>query len=320
MQSPCMMKRFRFLMMFALTFGAVVLPAGAQTSPVLRLACFPTDSYGEAYYAQDMGFFAKHGISVEFVVNNAGAVALSALAGNGVDIGVANPVSIAQAYTKGVPISIFAGGGLYTAASPATLLVVPKNSTLKTAKDLEGKTIGLPGLGDQLQAAMVLWLQKNGADPAKVKFIEVNPPTVMLGALAQGRIDAATPPEPIMTQSLQNDARIFGDPFSAVAQRFYIGLWIARTDWLKANPDVARRFADAIYDAARWANTHHDESAAILAKYAKADPAAFRTMRRATYTDATIDPRLIQPILDAGVQTGMLSAPVKAADLVTKGF
>jgi len=41
---------------------------------------------------------------------------------------------------------------------------------------------------------------------------------VMLGALAQGRIDAATPPEPIMTQSLQSDARIFGDPFSAVAR------------------------------------------------------------------------------------------------------
>src|SRR5664279_5374011 len=107
------MRYVRLLAIFALSFIAAALPAGAQTAPVLRLACFPTDSYGEAYYAQDMGFFAKHGISVEFVVNNAGAVALSALAGNGVDIGIANPVSIAQAYAKGIPISIFAGGGLY---------------------------------------------------------------------------------------------------------------------------------------------------------------------------------------------------------------
>jgi NitT/TauT family transport system substrate-binding protein len=314
------MKHLRILAIFAASLVAVAVPAGAQTSPVLRLACFPTDSYGEAYYAQDMGFFKEHGISVEFDVNNAGAVALAALAGNGVDIGVANPVSVAQAYAKGVPISIFAGGGLYTAASPATLLVVPKNSPLQTAKDLEGKTIGLPGLGDQLQAAMIIWLKKNGADPAKVKFVEVNPPTVMLGALAQGRIDAATPPEPILTQSLVSDARIFGDPFSGVAPRFFIGVWIARTDWLKANPDVARRFADAIYEAARWANTHHDESAAILAKYAKADAAVFQKMRRATYTDSALDPKLIQPILDSGTQTGMLPATVKASDLVTKGF
>src|ERR1700757_1214564 len=112
--------------------------------------------------------------------------------------------------------------GFRSRPSPAALMVVPKNSPLRTAKDLEGKTIGLPGLGDQLQSAMMIWLQKNGADPARVKFVEVNPPTVMLGALAQGRIDAATPPEPIMTQSLQNDARIFGDPFSAVAPRFFI--------------------------------------------------------------------------------------------------
>jgi NitT/TauT family transport system substrate-binding protein len=254
------------------------------------------------------------------VVNNAGAVALAAVAGNGVDIGVANPVSVAQAYVKGIPISVFAGGGLYTAASPATLLVVPKNSPLRTPKDLEGKTIGLPGLGDQLQAAVTIWLQKNGADSSKVKFVEVNPPTVMLGALAQGRIDAATPPEPIMTQSLQTEARIFGDPFAVVAPQFFIGLWIARTDWLKANPDLARRFADAIYEAGRWANGHRDESAAILAKYAKGDAAIFRTMRRATYTDSALDPKLIQPILDAGLQTGMLSSAVKASDLVTKGF
>jgi hydrogenase maturation factor len=43
-------------------------------------------------------------------------------------------------------------------------------------------------------------------------------------------------------------------------------------------------------------------------------------MRRATYTDSALDPRLIQPILDAGLQTGMLSTAVKASDLVTKGF
>lgn len=313
-------KRAHFLLAAGASLVASAGSARAQTAALVRLACFPTDSYGEAYYAQEMGFFKEHGIAVEFTVNNAGAVALAALAGNGVDIGVANPVSVAQAYAKGVPISIFAGGGLYTAASPATLLVVPKNSPLRTAKDLEGKAVGLPGLGDQLQAAMILWLQKNGADPAKVKYVEVNPPSVMIGALAQGRIDAATPPEPIMTQSLQNDARIFGDPFSSVAPRFFIGVWIARSDWLAANPDLARRFAAAIYAAGRWANGHRDESAATLAKYAKGDPAVFRMMRRATYTGAPLDPRLIQPPLDAGARTGMLATPVMAADLVAKGF
>jgi NitT/TauT family transport system substrate-binding protein len=308
---------------FALILAALVaaaLPAAAQTLPVLRLVCIPTDSYGEAYYAQDMGFFAKHGIAIDIVVTSGGAIAINALAGNSADIGVANPLSVGLAYSKGVPISIFAGGGLYTTASPATLLLVPKESTLRTAKDLEGKTIALPGLGDQLQAATSVWLLKNGADPAKVKYVEVNPGRLILAALTQNHIDAATAPEPTMTESLQAGARVFGDPFAAVAPRFFIGVWVARSDWLKANPDLARRFTDAIYEAGRWANTHPTESAAILAKYAKGDPILFRTMHRATYTDSAIDPRLVQPPLDAALRTGLLPSAVKASDLVAKGF
>ncbi len=279
------MNRLEALALTGGLLAASARAASAQTLPVVRVMCTPTDSFGEAYYAQDMGFFTRHNISVEFNGSSGGAIAINALAGNSADVGVANPLSIAQAYTKGIPISIIAGGGLYTTASPATLLLVPKDSTARTPKDLEGKTIGLPGLGDQLQAATTVWLQKNGVDPAKVKFIEVNPGPLIRNALERGRVDAATAPEPTLTESVQEGARVFGDPFAALAPRFFIGVWIARNDWIKANPDVARRFADAIYDAGKWANAHPSDSAAILAKYAKGDAAVFRSMHRATYPD-----------------------------------
>lgn len=312
------MKRRRLLVGLA-ALAATAARAGAQALPTVRITCLPSDSYGEAYYAQDLGTFAKHGLSIDIVASVAGAIGINALAGGSADVSVANPLSVAQAVAKGIPITIIAGGGLYTTASPATLLLVPQRSTAHTAKDLEGEVVGLPGLGDQIQAAMTLWLQRNGADPAKVKFIEVNPARLIYQALANGRIDAGTPPEPQLTQSLQAGARILGDPFSAVAPRFYIGLWIARTDWVKANLELAHRFASAIYESGRWANAHPNESAAILAKYAQGDALEFRRMRRATYADA-LDPRLVQPPIDAGVKTGLLSAPLSATDLVAKGF
>jgi NitT/TauT family transport system substrate-binding protein len=315
------MKRLESLVVGGSLLTATMLPARAQTpSPTtVRIMCTPTDSFGEAYYAQDMGFFAQHNINVEFVGSSGGAIAINALAGNSVDVGVANPLSTAQAFAKGIPISILAGGGLYTTASPAALLLVPKSSTARTPKDLEGKTIGLPGLGDQLQAATTVWLQKNGVDPAKVRFIEVNPGAMIRLALERGRVDAATAPEPTLTESVQDGARVFGDPFAAVAPRFFIGIWVARNDWIKANPDVARHFADAIYDAGKWANAHKSESAAILAKYAKGDAAVFRSMHRATYP-SSLDPKLLAPPIDAGLHTGLLSSAVNAADLVAKGF
>jgi NitT/TauT family transport system substrate-binding protein len=313
------MKRVQSLAYAGSFLAATMLPARAQSVPVVRVMCVPTDSYGEAYYAQDMGFFTQHNISVEFIGSSGGAIAINALAGDSADVGVANPLSIAQAFTKGIPISILAGGGLYTTASPATLLLIPKDSTLRTPKDLEGKTIGLPGLGDQLQAATVVWLQKNGVDPAKVRFIEVNPGALIRNALERGRVDAATAPEPTLTESVQGGARVFGDPFAALAPRFFIGVWIARNEWIKANPDVARRFADAIYDAGKWANAHKSESAAILAKYARGDAELFRTMHRATYP-ASLDPKLLAPPIDAGFHTGLLPNAVRASDLVAKGF
>jgi NitT/TauT family transport system substrate-binding protein len=313
------MKRLQACVTAGSLLIAGLLPAGAQTLPTVRVMAPVTDSFGEAYYAQDMGFFAQHNISVEFIGTSGGAIAINAVAGNSADVGVANPLSTAQAYTKGIPISIFAGGGLYTTASPATLLLVPKTSTARTPKDLEGKTIGLPGLGDQLQAATTVWLQKNGVDTAKVRFVEVNPGPLIRSALAQGRVDAATPPEPTLTESVQDGARVFGDPFAALAPRFFIGVWVARNDWIKANPEVARRFADAIYDAGKWANSHPSESAAILAKYAKGDVALFRTMHRATYA-SSLSPQMLQPPLDAGLHTGLLSKAVSASDLVAKGF
>jgi NitT/TauT family transport system substrate-binding protein len=313
------MKRVQSLAYAGSFVAAATLPARAQSVPVVRVMCVPTDSYGEAYYAQDMGFFTQHNIAIEFIGSSGGAIAINALAGDSADVGVANPLSIAQAFTKGIPISILAGGGLYTTTSPATLLLIPKDSTVHTPKDLEGKTIGLPGLGDQLQAATVVWLQKNGVDPGKVRFIEVNPGALIRNALERGRVDAATAPEPTLTESVQAGARVFGDPFAALAPRFFIGVWIARNEWIKANPEVARRFADAIYDAGKWANAHKSESAAILAKYAKGDAALFRSMHRATYP-TSLDPKLLAPPIDAGFHTGLLPSAVNAADLVAKGF
>jgi NitT/TauT family transport system substrate-binding protein len=137
---------------------------------------------------------------------------------------------------------------------------VAKNSPLRTAKDLEGKTIGVSGLNDQSTSAIKEWLDRGGADIASVHFVEV-PFPVMGAALAQGRIDAAQIREPGLSAAVASTARVFAKPFDLIAPEFLIGVWFSTTDWVKKNPEAARKFAAAIYEAARWANTHHAESA-----------------------------------------------------------
>lgn len=160
---------------FAGGLGLFALPirVDAQSSQAIRIAEIAIDLYAEAYYAQDLGLFKKAGLTVEITTFANGGTASTAVAAGAADVGVSNPVAIANAFTHGVPLTILAGAGLYSTNAASTALCVAKNSPLRTAKDAEGKTIALSALGDQAQIGVQEWLQKNGADPAKVKFVEV---------------------------------------------------------------------------------------------------------------------------------------------------
>ena len=297
-------------------FG-VPLGARAQSLPTVKVAGLAIDLYAQGYYAQDQGMFKKAGISVDLQTFTNGGTATQAVTAGACDVGVANAVSVANATLRGLALSIIAGGGLYSSNAAATALCVAAGSPLRTAKDLEGKTIALAALGDQAQAGIEAWLEKGGADAAKVKFVEVFF-AEMGAALQQGRVDAAMIPEPALTIATNpGPARIFAKPFDAIAPLFLIGVWFAPTDWIKKNPDLAKRFAGAIYESARWANAHHDESAAIVASVSKIDPVTVRRMTRAVYAE-TLTPQMLQPAFDAAYKYKLMTKAIKADDLIAK--
>lgn len=135
-------------------------------------------------------------------------------------------------------------------------------------------------------------------------------------AVGRGTIAAAMISEPFLSAA-RDDVRPFAKSFDAVAKQFLLNAWFARRDWLAANPDIARRLFAAAIDSARWANTHHAESAAVLAKIAKLDPTTITAMTRASYA-TSIEPRFMQPILDVAVKYKVLDRPLNAADLIVR--
>ena len=311
--------RRTFLHAAGLGAAALALPvrSTAQTLPAVKVASLSIDLYAEGYYAQELGLFKKAGLNVDLQTFTNGGTATQAVTAGACDLGIANTVSVANATLRGLSLAIIAGGGLYSTNAAATALCVAAGSPLRTAKDLEGKTIALAALGDQAQAGIQAWLEKGGADSTKVKFVEVFF-MEMGAALQQGRVDVAMIPEPALTIATNpGPARIFAKPFDAIAPLFLIGVWFAPTDWIRKNPDVAKRFAGAIYDAARWANAHHEESAAILAGVSKIDPTTVRKMTRAVYAE-TLTPQMLQPALDAAFKYKLMTKAIKADDLIAK--
>jgi NitT/TauT family transport system substrate-binding protein len=78
---------------------------------------------------------------------------------------------------------------IYNGKTPVNVIMVGKNSTVKTAADLNGQTVAVNGLWDLTQYEMQAFIDKNGGDVKSVKLIET-PFSEMAVALATGRVAA----------------------------------------------------------------------------------------------------------------------------------
>lgn len=310
--------RFLTIALVAVALSSLGGPiASAQTEPALRVAISGTDSFGEAIYAQEAGFFKAAGLNPQLVLlANSGAIA-AAVAGGSVDIGLSNSIAIAAARAEGIPFYVIAPSALFLASEPATLLIVAKNSPLQTPKDLEGKTIGVVEVRGITEASVRSWLTKNGADPSTVKFIEM-PFGVMPPALAQGRIDAGFISEPALTGASAT-TRVFGSPYAAFADAWYINVWFANKDWLAKNTGLAHRFVQAVEKTAVWANAHRAETGPMLQKYSPLPADVIAKMTRTRFADK-LDTGMMQPVLDSALKFGVLKNATSAKDLVMPGF
>jgi NitT/TauT family transport system substrate-binding protein len=293
--------------------------AGAQNVPALqtlRIGATANDTYGEAYYAQDMGFFNRAGIAAQVTTFPNGAAISAGVASGALDAGVTNPVQLANAVVHGVPLAYVAAGALNSTAAPTAQLMVAANSPIKAPKDLAGKTIAISALKDSTYLAASLWAAKNGLD-GQLKLIEL-PFAEMGPALARGTVQAAVISEPSATRAIiAGEARVFTKIFDSIASSFLISGWFTTIDWAKNNTALVKTFASVMYDTARWANTHHEQSGAILQKYAKLDSDTTKRMSRCAYA-TSLDPSQIDPLLALSAQAKLTDRRVSASELIAK--
>jgi NitT/TauT family transport system substrate-binding protein len=273
-----------------------------------------TDATSLPIYGQSSGIFKKYGLTAEVSSFNGGGAIIAAIAGGSLDIGFSNLVSAASAIQRGIPVFVITPATIYDSKDRSdNLLVKAKGSKLRTGADLTGKTVAVTTLGGGLQLSAVTWIDKNGGDSKSVHFVEL-PNSEMAAALKQGRIEAAMLAEPVLSQ-VKNDVDELGDAFGAVGGRYTQAVFVASKSWSAANPDVARRFVQAMVETARWANTHHADTAKILAPMMGVDPASMANSPRSVYGDV-LSAQLLQPVLDTAYKYGQIKSPLDAKQLV----
>jgi len=303
----------------SLVAGGIVAakrPAGAQTAPAtVRIGTMSIDPFGETYFGVDQGIYHNNGIDAQLSTLPNGSTIVQSVLGGDLDVGLANIVTVAAAVAKGIPLLMIAPAALYSAKHSYSRLCVAKNSPFKTAKDLDGGTMAVSSLNDFNQLGVAAWLEYNGVPPARVHFIELKFPE-MGPALQRGTVQAATIAEPALSSAIHlNEARAFADVYEVIAPEFANIVWFTSKSWLQKNPDTAKRLVSGIYATARWANDHQPQSADILAKVSKMDPAVVAAMTRA-YFATSGSPKYVQAPLDFALRYGLISRPVTTAEFI----
>ncbi len=169
---------------------AAMTPAPSPTlAPVqltVGLGYIPNVQFAQFYLADEAGYYRDAGLEVTF--ENKVDPELVTLVGQGaVDVGIADGTSVIPAVSQGIPIRF-----VFTVYGDFPSIVFAKASSgIKTAADLAGRKVGIPGKYGSSWIQLQALLAGVGLTSADIDVIPF-PDYGQMAALEQGVVDAAT--------------------------------------------------------------------------------------------------------------------------------
>jgi NitT/TauT family transport system substrate-binding protein len=304
----------------ALTGAALAAPsfAGAADLTSIKMAGVPEDSATTVLYGIQSGLFKPYGLDVDMQPQHNGPSVMSGVVGSSYQFGKSSTPPLIAAFSKGLPFTIIMPAGVYDSRAPIAALLVKSDSTLKKASDLNGKTIAVGALNDIHSLATLAWMDKNGGDITSIKFVEIPIGEIPI-AIEQGRVVAGSVNEPVLSAALSDGKiRAFAHHFDGIAPRFMYTAWFTTKTYASANPAVVRNVTQALKKAAAYVNGHHAQTADMIAKFTSLEPAQVAKMTRVEQ-GTSLDPKLVQPVIDTMVRYKTLALPIEARDIMFSG-
>jgi NitT/TauT family transport system substrate-binding protein len=156
--------------------GGDALTVGLTYTPNIQFAPF--------YVADDLGYFKDEGVDVKLRHHGQNEDLFGALKSDKEQLVYASGDEITQAAAGGTDVKSVAT--LYN-TYPA-VLITKDGSGIKTAKDLKGKTVGVPGKYGQTYLALLALMDDAGLKSSDVKIQAIG--YTQQAALSSGRVDA----------------------------------------------------------------------------------------------------------------------------------
>jgi len=223
----------------------------------------PNTNHTGLYVAKDLGYFKEEGVDVEIVQPPEGSTTALIGAG-GAEFGISFQDTLAKSFAKENPVPVTAVAAILQHNTSGIISL--KEKGIDSPRKLEGKRYAT-WEDDIEQAILKKLVTDNGGDFSKVKLIPYTVTNVVTSLKTD--IDAvwvyyawdgiATEKTGLKTNFLK--LRDYGKELD-----YYSPVIIANNDYLKANPEIAKKVLRAIKKGYEYAAKNPEESAKILVK------------------------------------------------------
>ena len=299
------------LFKWAVTTAAGLMTCVAFAQPTkVALGYPPAADWLPAMVAKDAGIFEKNGLDVSLdkiaIVSNIPA----AIMAGSLNIGAVTPTMLIDTSNSGLDLVAVVGATRFVKDPAGLSIVARKGAGIKTAKDMEGKKVGIPGIRSVADVMFRKWLMQNDVDVSKVSIVEVSFPQ-MKDLLKAGTVDAVPVLEPFRAGILADETGYWVSDYMAEVNPDILGvMWAASRSWLDKNPTVAPAFKKSIAEGVEFIHANPEKAREIEKKYL-----GFNTKLAIPYS-LTLDPAEFEFYAKLFHETGFVDKVADTSKLI----
>jgi NitT/TauT family transport system substrate-binding protein len=228
---------------------------------VAAIGTAPPDLTLETYwFAESQGFYKQEGIDVQLTAYNGDATAMRALTAGEADIAAVGLAIPLKAIEQGARVKV-----VFASAPKMDYLLIAQKG-INSAKDLEGKNVGISGPGAVSYQVPLLMVKAAGGDPAKVNFVAVGGSAARTLALIGKKIDGAVLNTSFAHRTFKYDyLHAIGDAAKDLPNFIYVAE-VAPERVIREKRAALQAFVNGTLRGARWAMEHPDEAIKVSQK------------------------------------------------------
>jgi len=256
------------------------------------------------YLGKQQGIFAKHKIDLTLETAQGGSAIVPNVVSGQWQFGFSNVVSLLLAQSRNVPIKVVANGNNST-GDPKNDFggIVVKDPAITSPKQLEGKKVATNALKNIVDTSVKDIVKKDGGDPSKVNFTELAFPD-MSAQLEAGNVDAIFVVEPFLSQAKAKGWKVIGT-YADVDPSLCVALYFTSKELIGKNPDLVKRFTDAMTESLAYADSHPDDVRAVLGTYTQITEAVRKGLTLPKFP-STINKDAVNKLADLSVTYGLM--------------